>query len=474
MSNEYNYDASAQFFPFFVITLTSIITIPLTYSLIRSPTNTAATTIQPKYVASSSLPQETADIIALEKAKAKRKERRTKRMTVALVGWLTMAWMAYLMYTVQRDAPTVWNPYDILNIGMSATEKEINSRYRRLSVTMHPDKARPDPAKNETMEMLNERWVGIVKAYKALTDEEVRNNFQLYGNPDGKQSTSFGIALPSLLVSEGNGRFVLLGYALLIGIMLPGLVGKWWYGLQSKTREKIYTSSAGDMFKEYKGDMNEADILYAVSTASEFKELIKSEDGLGRLEKAVLASGALTPKDTTRLQELSDGVQRKVLALMWAYLLRLDLGDATLEAEKYSVAPEALRLLEAFQSICLAYGITAPLLATYHLSQSLVQACPPVSAAPLLQLPHSTAESVAKIEGATGTPLNKHMGVQEWMALPAAARRSLAEKAGLAGNQTTEAEAAVASIPLLKIEKAWFKVQGEKYVLPSSLVQLGG
>jgi translocation protein SEC63 len=82
----------------------------------------------------------------------------------------------------------------------SATEKQIKSHYRRMSLKYHPDKIRPDAAKNETIETLNAYYVEITKAYKALTDDEVRNNYIQYGHPDGKQSFSIGIALPKIFL----------------------------------------------------------------------------------------------------------------------------------------------------------------------------------------------------------------------------------------------------------------------------------
>lgn len=51
----------------------------------------------------------------------------------------------------------------------NADEKAISRHYKRLSLVYHPDKIRPDPAKNETIEDLNERFVELTKAYKALT-----------------------------------------------------------------------------------------------------------------------------------------------------------------------------------------------------------------------------------------------------------------------------------------------------------------
>jgi len=35
MSSEYSYDDEAQFFPFFILTVSALVTLPLTYSLLR-------------------------------------------------------------------------------------------------------------------------------------------------------------------------------------------------------------------------------------------------------------------------------------------------------------------------------------------------------------------------------------------------------------------------------------------------------
>lgn len=209
---------------------------------------------------------------------------------------------------------------------------------------MHPDKAQPDVAKNETLESVNDRWVEIIKAYKALTDEEIRNNFIMYGNPDGKQSTSFGIALPQFLVSEGNGKYLLLIYGALLGVLLPFLVGKWWYGSQKMTKEKILITSAGNLFKEFHERIDKSGVINALSTGTEYRDILnghKADTGSGQLEKRVLATGdssllasAMTPKDRQILQNMDDGVRRKTLALLWAYLGRVELDDATLNEGK--------------------------------------------------------------------------------------------------------------------------------------------
>lgn len=370
-------------------------------------------------------------------------------------------------------------PADMIHM-QSATEKQIQSRYRRLSITMHPDKAQPDVAKNETVEDINERWVEVIKAYKALTDEEVRNNFIMYGNPDGKQSTSFGIALPQFLVNQGNGKYILLIYGALLGVLLPYFVGRWWYGSQKMTKEKILVTSAANLFKEYSERIDKNGVVNALSSAAEYKAILsghKADTGSGQLEKRVLAESessllhaSLPEKDRAKLQDLDDGLRRKTLALLWAYLGRVELDDATLNDEKYELAPTALHLNDAFISIALSYGFTAPVLNAYSVSQSLIQAMPPDSS-PLLQLPHFTLAAIKTIEEAAHIEVRRHLSVQAFMNFPEQRRRELARSAGITPAQYDTATSVAAQLPRLVIESTFFKVHGEKYIIPSSLVQ---
>ncbi|QIW95953.1 hypothetical protein AMS68_001471 [Peltaster fructicola] len=475
MSSEYSYDADAQFFPFFVLTLGSIITLPLTYTLLRKPSDT--TTARSSKIDTTFVPND-ADLIDIHRAKQKRRELKLKRIIAAAIGWAVLAWMVYLIVVTAQQTPSIWNPYEILDIGMTATEKQINSRYRKLSITMHPDKRQPDASKNETIESVNDAWVEIVKAYKALTDEEVRNNYIQFGHPDGKQSTSFGIALPQFLIAEGNGKYVLVFYGALLGIGLPLLVGRWWYGMQKLNKERILSSSAGNMFREYTERMDSGEVAATLSISTEFKELLsgsRADNGLAKLEKAVLGGDpawSLPIKQRRKLEQLDDATRRKTLALIWAYLYRIELDDRTLESEKYEIAPIALQLAEAFIQICLPYGSTIPVLATFLLCQSLTQAAPTGNLRlPLLQLPGFTPEIVRQIEQKHTSKSKEHISVQAFMELPAEQRLSLATAAGLDKTKLTQAEHVARQLPYLRVEKTYFKVHGEKHVLPSSLVQ---
>ncbi|KAJ5458473.1 hypothetical protein N7475_009861 [Penicillium sp. IBT 31633x] len=470
MSSDYTYDEQGQFFPFFILTLTGLVTLPLTYNLLRPSKELENTAPRIK----SDFKPEHADLIDAQKRKRLRKERRIKRIITVILGYAVMAWMVYLIVVTARTVVKAYDPYDILGVSRSADEKAISRHYKRMSLIYHPDKIRPDPAKNETMDMLNERFVELTKAYKALTDEEVRNNYLQYGHPDGKQSFSIGIALPKFIVMDGNGKYVLMVYGALLGVLLPYIVGKWWYGSQRYTKERVLVASAGNIFREYKDDITEGGIISALSAGEEFKDMLKgarAESGLAKLEKRVLAEDNkfLSAKDRAALKQLDSSSRRKALALLWAYLGRINLGDASLDAEKYEAAPVALSLTEAFTAIALAFGNLGPIVGAFKTSQNIIQAVAPGSS-PLLQLPNFTDAVVKSVEGEDS---KEHLTVQKYMELPEAQRRSLTVGPGLLSDkQYNDAVTVAKQLPALQPERIFFKVMGEKVITPSSLVQL--
>ncbi|PHH83988.1 hypothetical protein CDD83_2681 [Cordyceps sp. RAO-2017] len=474
MSSDYSYDDQAQFFPYFILTLTGLVTIPLTYTLVRSGADDdkLAPRIQTNYKIKDG------SVVEALRTAQKRKQRKVKRTLVALAGWGLMGFMVYLIVVTEPTVAKIWNPYNILGIAESATEKQIKSHYKRLSVKFHPDKIRPNPAKNETVESLNDHYVELTKAYQALTDEDVRNNYIQYGHPDGKQSLSIGIALPKFIVSDGNGKYLVLLYTGLLGVLLPYLVGSWWYGTKRRSKEGVLMESANNLFRQYDEAMDEAGIIAALSAGKEFEDVLRRDQadaGLSKIESRITAPGVGSPlaaglslKDKERLEDLESGVRRKALALLWAYLGRVELDDAALTRAKYDIAPIARTLNKSFAAIALAYGNTGPIAASFYANQHLIQAIPP-RASPLLQLPHFTPKIAVAVEGDAKT----HMTVQQFMDLPDAQRRRLAVGKGLLTESEYRTSVAVGrQLPYLRVAKAFFKVTGERVIIPSSLVSL--
>ncbi|RKF77699.1 Translocation protein sec63 [Golovinomyces cichoracearum] len=474
---DYSYDDEGQFFPFFFLTVTAIITIPLTYSLLKPSSEDAAK--KPK-LKTDFVPKH-AELIDDLRNVQKRRELKIKRICTVIIGWIAILGMVYLILITSRTVSKIWNPYDILKISESATEKQIKSHYRRMSLKFHPDKVRPDPRKNETVQSLNDYFVELTKAYKALTDEEIRNNYIQFGHPDGKQSYSIGIALPKIIIAEGNGKYVLIIYATLLGVLLPYLVGSWWYGTQRMSKENILIESANKLFREFQENITIGELLRALSTGVEFRTLLKDKKVISRfesLESKILsvdeAEGeeayacGMSKKNRLELEAMEVDAPRKALGLLWAYLGRVDLGDAVLDRKKFEVAPIAYSLNTSFTVISFAFGSTTPVLNSYLTTQSLMQAIPP-GGSPLLQLPYFTKKLTNLIDGSS----KNHLTIQDYMKLPRHYRRKISIGKGLLTiPQYKVAVTFARQMPYLQIEKTFFKVTGEKFVTSNSLVTL--
>ncbi|KAF8541424.1 Sec63 Brl domain-containing protein [Trichophaea hybrida] len=468
MSTDYNYDDKGQFFPYFVLTILLLVLVPLSYSTFAPSKQIGASKV-PLIKGPSYNPPQYEQVEASRRRQAK-KERRLKRFTALVLGWAVFGYMCYLIATTDITVGKIWDPYQILGISTSATEKAIKSHYKKMSLKFHPDKIRPGP--NETMEMLNDRFVELTKAYKALTDEEVRNNYIQYGHPDGKQSFSIGIALPTWIVAEGNTYYVLAVYGLLFGILLPYTIGKWWYGTKKHTKDGVMVESAGRLFKEYDEDMSEEKLIEVLSTGEEIKELTGGDrektwaNGEDATIEKKLAQAGLPEMEIKALGKY-DGWRRRALGLMWAYLYRIDVGSDTLENIKLDIIPTAIALNRSFVSICLAFGNLEPLLSSFHLSQRFIQAIAP-GHSPLLQLPHFDEKIVRAVEKEGG---KNHWNVQRLMSIPEDKRRKLCIGKGLLSEpQYQTAMTFARNLPALRVEAAFFKVLGEKLITPSSLI----
>ena len=118
-----------QFFPYFILTIAGLVTVPLTYSLLTPskgkwlpPGNFRPLTdmrkdleITAPRIRSDFKPQDD-DLIQGQKRKQWRRERRLKRIITVVLGFIIMAWMAYLITVTKTTAPKIWDPYTILDI----------------------------------------------------------------------------------------------------------------------------------------------------------------------------------------------------------------------------------------------------------------------------------------------------------------------------------------------------------------------
>ncbi len=85
---------------------------------------------------------------------------------------------AFALHAVRSD-PTLfkYDPHAVLGLapgGAGVSDTDVRKAYRKLSLTLHPDKGGDAAAFHE-----------VARAYRALTDEEAKRNMAEFGNPEG-------------------------------------------------------------------------------------------------------------------------------------------------------------------------------------------------------------------------------------------------------------------------------------------------
>jgi len=128
----------------------------------------------------------------------------------------------YLVSLVWFDSELArFDPYKILAIDFGATDKQIKKAYKVKALEFHPDRNNGDK-KAEQMFMM------VAKAYEALTDAVAKDNWEKFGNPDGKQSLEVSIGLPTFLLDKDNHNVILIVYLICLVVIIPAIVGVWY------------------------------------------------------------------------------------------------------------------------------------------------------------------------------------------------------------------------------------------------------
>lgn len=76
------------------------------------------------------------------------------------------------------------DPYELLGVRKSATDKEIKKAFRKLSLKYHPDKNKDPNAENTFRE--------IAEAYSILSDPEKRKRYDQFGHEDSSGTSGHG------------------------------------------------------------------------------------------------------------------------------------------------------------------------------------------------------------------------------------------------------------------------------------------
>ncbi|KAF8554965.1 translocation protein sec63 [Imleria badia] len=446
MGAKYHYDEAGNMASYFLISVLAIVLIPFT---LASVARISAKRPEERVQGCSCTPCNDRRNQLLATNKSILNPKLTRRTVLLLVGWSVVAFLASRVRNVESDNK-VYNPYEILGVSTGATEKEIKGLFKKLSKIYHPDKVKATV--NETMEQISNRFVEITKAYKSLTDETIRRNYELYGHPDGRQEVSMGIALPSWIVEGKNNIWVLGFYAVLIGGLLPGMVGRWWFGSRGKTKDGIEAKTAENFWKGIEEASGIRDIVKVFGSSFKYESQTKHAGDLSKVEEEIAKRVGDEWKEMSKAVAGDEKAQR-ALALLYAHFLRLDLGSKALEREQTALLLQTPMLLNAFLNIASARSWLAPALGVMRLHAYLVQALVPGKATPAqAQLPgfDSTVSASEKQDLATFVRDLKESG----------------------DDRAVEAGKALENWGALEVVDMGFKVIGERLVTPSSIVFL--
>ncbi|KAJ1967630.1 secretory subunit [Dispira parvispora] len=447
---KYNFDEQGVNFNYFLLSFLGLALIPATWSLVFSRSRSVVVAKTKKYF--------------VPKTRNQRQSLFTKRFLFVVVGWVAVAYLVHTLRTTEVESTVAWDPYDILSLSSGSTPQEIKKQYRRLSLQWHPDKV----AASEK-EAAEEKYIEISKAYKVLTDDAARENYEKYGHPDGRQSFDMGIALPQWLVESHASPFVLGIYGLIFGLLMPLYVGRWWYRSMRYTKEGIYNKTMGHFFKELREGVNVLDMLELLTASTEFKQdpeyQLTDEAGAfdelaNRVKDEVERISGEVFERSTKFP--SDAAYRAKV-LLYAHLYRIPLDNERLREVQAAMVMKSLHLLVGIQRIVETYSWLQPIFYTLELSQMLVQAIPRYGPS-LLQLPHVDRNLAEEIMARKPTAA----GIQKFKQLDAATRDRLLSSRPV--EERKEMEEVLAGVPQLSVRNPTFKVLGDQIITPRAIM----
>lgn len=421
MDSRYSYDEHSQTWPVFVLSVLSVGLIPFTIQFLYSLLATQSTTKVAGEIKNNNIDPK----IKSFRSKRRRSKLFKKSTLFLILGWIAVAVLIHKIKNTEVQTQTAaFDPYELLDIEFGATEKEVKSHYKKLSIKFHPDKVRN--ASDEEKKELEERFVLITKAYKALTDEVTRENYEKYGHPDGPQQASHGIALPKFLI-EGTANGVLLAvYIVLIGVLLPSIVRSWWAKTKAYTKNGLHTETATFFVSQ---------IL-----AHKPSKVVRIETILDWLSEATEFELLFPNKSKDDIRQLFD-----------------DHFNRRISDDQLAVVSKIPVLISGLVDLSANFKNTDITNAAYETLRHFVQAVPESPKAELLQLPNVDPKAVAK---------SKIVRLGKLLTLK---KDEIKETLGIKDDaQLKEALDVATQIPILKLVEAKFKVPGEVVVTPES------
>ncbi|KAL2081787.1 hypothetical protein ACEWY4_021605 [Coilia grayii] len=388
---QFQYDDSGNTFFYFLTSFVGLIVIPATYYLWPRDQNAEQLRLK-------SLRRVHGRCLwyRLRVMKSQQSIIPTLKKVVLLLGWAVFLLLAYKVSNLEQEYQE-YNPFEILHLDPSATIAEIKKQYRVLSLKHHPDKGGDEAT-----------FMKISKAYYALTNEVAKENMLNFGNPDGPRALTFGIALPAWIVAQKNAMLVLLVYGLAFMVILPVVVGTWWYRSIRYSGDQILINTT-QLFMHFlykTPNMNMKRLEMVLTAAFEFdprsnKEAVSRPTDNIEVPQLIRELGSVI-NVKKKEPPFCYPYSLKARVLMLAHLARIEVSEDSEEDQCFVVRKCPALLQEMINVGCQLTmmansrgGVHAPRLVSIENCMKLSQMCVQglqEAKSPLLQLPHFEEE----------------------------------------------------------------------------------
>ena len=209
-----------------------------------------------------------------------------------------------------------FDPYEILEIPQSATQKDIKKAYKKLAIKYHPDK-------NLNNIQAKAKFMLVTKAYESLTNEEAKKNYELYGNPDGPGSMRFSIGLPTFILNKNNHLKIIIVFLVIVCILLPYYFLKWFNISQNFDENGLLRLTSEYFMKNTDSNTKMKNIPFILGTSHEFMwiedyNIIKQTNEINELfnkYKTEFPEG----EDVQKIINILQLRTKKAIAIAYAY-----------------------------------------------------------------------------------------------------------------------------------------------------------
>lgn len=309
-------------------------------------------------------------------------------INLSITVLFSILFVVLLLSVINDGQVNSFDPFSILEIDSGADSKQIKKAYRSLSLKYHPDK-------NPDNRVAEAKFMMVAKAYESLTDEASKENFEKYGNPDGKQSLEVSIGLPSFLLEGSNRNLVLMTYLIIMVGVIPFAVWTY-YSDSSKYGEKDVMY---DTYSWYHHSLNEHSLVKSMpevlAGSAEFRKRNVPKDDA---DKQAIASLTTQVRAHMLKPKFNHPVCVKGNVLLHTHLLRkTDLLNTQNQADLKYMLQMSTALMDAMISVCKHQDALQTAAMCIEFGQYMAQALW-VRDSPLLQMPHFTADEVKHCE----------------------------------------------------------------------------